>query len=518
MSFDQHANFAYSTIATAPSPASSGTSLVVHAGDGGLFPAAPFNVIIWPFGAIPNVANSEIVRVTNVSADTFTIARDQEGTSPRSVVVGDQIALTITKKNITDIEMAILDNARDVKLYGALVDGSTDDSTAVQTALNAGGRVIVSGGTCCIASTITLPQDAVLEIMPGATIKWTGSAAGSMFTTTTANPTRRTGVIGGGMIDPQNAGVVFDLHSPQESIFGVARVLDGTATMIVMKLYADVTANTGGVEGSYNAVYNRISINCGTCGDVLDLNGASSSKVVTLNDFPFIMCGDVRVKGIRHIQWADNNYFGSVRLNLTANNAQGVIVNDSATPAANVGVYGNHYTALAIDTFAGPTGRKALVLNWSQQTRISNFYQDPAAEGGAIVNNNSQNHIIGSNTAGGFAEEIEPGTVHRAASGSHGFKVDDTYAFFAFTDAGATIFWCRSDGNSFFGGPLGTNKIYDGTLTNQLIDSVRKTGWTAPTGTPSRATYATSSVTLPTLAGVVMALIQDLESHGLIGP
>jgi len=40
--------------------------------------------------------------------------------------------------------------------------------------------------------------------------------------------------------------------------------------------------------------------------------------------------------------------------------------------------------------------------------------------------------------------------------------------------------------------------------------------WVMPTGTASRATFATGSVNLPTLAGVVYALIQDLMAKGII--
>lgn len=100
---DAVANFAYSTVATAPSPATSGTSLVVAAGQGTRFPAVPFNAAIWPFGAIPTPANSEIVRVTARSTDTLTITRTQESTSARSVIVGDQIAAAITAKTLTDL-------------------------------------------------------------------------------------------------------------------------------------------------------------------------------------------------------------------------------------------------------------------------------------------------------------------------------------------------------------------------------------------------------------------------------
>ena len=52
--------------------------------------------------------------------------------------------------------------------------------------------------------------------------------------------------------------------------------------------------------------------------------------------------------------------------------------------------------------------------------------------------------------------------------------------------------------------------------TNPVVGS-RKTGWAAPTGTASRATFNPSSVLLPDLAARVKALIDDLTTHGLIG-
>ncbi len=104
MPVDPHKNFAYSTIATAPSPATSGTSLVVAAGTGTRFPAVSFNAVIWPAGSDPLSSNAEIVRVTAISTDTFTITRTQESTSARTVVVGDQIMAAITAKSFTDIE------------------------------------------------------------------------------------------------------------------------------------------------------------------------------------------------------------------------------------------------------------------------------------------------------------------------------------------------------------------------------------------------------------------------------
>ena len=88
-------NFAYSTVATAPSPATSGTSLVVTSSQGSYFPATPFDATIWPAGSNPTNANAEIVRVTSVSTDTFTITRAQYGTTAQSITAGYQIAQTV---------------------------------------------------------------------------------------------------------------------------------------------------------------------------------------------------------------------------------------------------------------------------------------------------------------------------------------------------------------------------------------------------------------------------------------
>jgi hypothetical protein len=59
------------------------------------------------------------------------------------------------------------------------------------------------------------------------------------------------------------------------------------------------------------------------------------------------------------------------------------------------------------------------------------------------------------------------------------------------------------------------NALYkDGT---QVV-SDRVTGWAAATNTKSKATFDTTTVTLPNLAARVGQLIDDLIAHGLIGP
>ncbi len=54
-------------------------------------------------------------------------------------------------------------------------------------------------------------------------------------------------------------------------------------------------------------------------------------------------------------------------------------------------------------------------------------------------------------------------------------------------------------------------------VNNTQVVTARQTGWGAPTGTATRTTFVTSTVTLPQLAERVKALIDDLTTHGLIG-
>lgn len=99
---DNVADFAYSTVKTAPSPSTTGTSLVLQTGDGARFPSGSFNATAWPAGQIPLISNAEIVRCT-ISGDTITMTRHQEGTSAQPIAIGYQFAAGITANTIAQI-------------------------------------------------------------------------------------------------------------------------------------------------------------------------------------------------------------------------------------------------------------------------------------------------------------------------------------------------------------------------------------------------------------------------------
>jgi hypothetical protein len=105
-SFLGHANNASSTISTVGGISSSSTSVSIQVGDVSAFPSSGnFEVTLWPNGTNPTLANCEIILVTaGQGTQTFTISRGQEGTTAKSFNQGDNIALLLTKKNLTDIE------------------------------------------------------------------------------------------------------------------------------------------------------------------------------------------------------------------------------------------------------------------------------------------------------------------------------------------------------------------------------------------------------------------------------
>lgn len=107
MTFDAHRNFAYSTVLTPPTPATSGTALTLATGGGSLMPEPPpFNGVAWPPGVLPLSSNAEVVRVTAITGDKLSIERAQEGSTAQPIRVDYQFAAAITVKTIADIQEA----------------------------------------------------------------------------------------------------------------------------------------------------------------------------------------------------------------------------------------------------------------------------------------------------------------------------------------------------------------------------------------------------------------------------
>jgi hypothetical protein len=95
-------DYGTSTVLTAPSPADSGTSLVVQSGHGARFPAAPFYVTVHPASEFPTLDNAEKLLVSAKSTDTFTIDRAEGDTSAQSIEAGWRISNSLFLGDIPD--------------------------------------------------------------------------------------------------------------------------------------------------------------------------------------------------------------------------------------------------------------------------------------------------------------------------------------------------------------------------------------------------------------------------------
>ena len=123
-------------------------------------PAVPFDAVAAPAGAAPTAATAEIITVTAVATDTLTFTRQSQSSALQSIAATWTITAGATAKTITDLT---LNQAKvfNVKAYGAAGDGTTNDTAAIQSAINAagaagGGTAYLPAGSYLTSSSISL--------------------------------------------------------------------------------------------------------------------------------------------------------------------------------------------------------------------------------------------------------------------------------------------------------------------------------------------------------------------------
>jgi hypothetical protein len=190
MAFDPHSVLGFSTVQTGSGVIGSisGNTIIVATGDGGKFSIGQ-NIIVWPSGSQPllhnatyTTGNSEIMRISDITTDTLSVSRSQEGTTALSnITTGYQVANTASPKTFTDIESVIT----------TLQANNTGTNTGDQTNITGSAALnILKTGDTSTGS----------QIMPSVVIS---DPAGGVYSTATSGQLRVFGGInndGGGIV------------------------------------------------------------------------------------------------------------------------------------------------------------------------------------------------------------------------------------------------------------------------------------------------------------------------------
>lgn len=318
----------------------------------------------------------------------------------------------ITRKCTALQETSGAASSHDVRLYGAVCDGVTDDSSAINSAITSAAAagtpttvVIPRGLNCAISNTVTLKSDVI--ILDLGTITWTGGLTGPMFMTSTSAPTNRTGVIGSvtarGKIAPGTTltGDIFNISGGWSDRFEHLEIEGGTTSVTVFDLndqqsstpknnlafsnFEDITGPpTATVGGS------------GSYGTIIRLAGLSTGggTYVTLNHFSNFRFNDVNAYGVNIVGYADTNEFYDLYFMMVATNSVGLYLNSGA-PSSSNDIDQESFYSLIVDcpALGGVSSRSAVVVGESNANVIHGLIANsPSCENGAV--NNSSNYDL----------------------------------------------------------------------------------------------------------------------------
>jgi len=279
--------------------------------------------------------------------------------------------------------------------YGAVGDGVTDDTAALQAAV---AQIAISGGTLvvdapvAVSTTLVLKDNVDVRFGPSGKIVWIGSRSGIAVQTDPADVVKS--VRWEGLTIDTGAsftGTALAIHSAHNIWADAITLITTGTTSKALTFAADSTGGDSALtKRNITQCWFGAIVQQGTCGTAIEFSGVSSGydstpQVVTLNTFASVFVENAYAYGINFKNWTDNNTFsGYTRLSIVGNNSIGVQIGGTSD-TTNLGVYSNTFVQLAVDAFGTYTGRQGVVPSRSKLTKIVTLYANPEPEGGVLV-------------------------------------------------------------------------------------------------------------------------------------
>jgi|GEM_PF-5512324 len=300
-------------------------------------------------------------------------------------------------------------NARSTALstrdFGTIGDGVTDDTAALQSAINSGASSITVSGNLSITSTIMLASGSILVVPSGSSIVWSGGAGGTVIASPSGSLLTDSGIQcqGSGYIDLNNAGIGLYLHSHTGCEFEWLSQ-GGGQTSTVIKSIADSTSRNNSSTNKWSRL--RHNSDCGTL--IYIAGDQSLSTYNTISTYGQIRCaGNCYTAGIQFGPNCDTNFFAEmVSVDLT-NGATGIKCADDPT------CYGHHFADVNIAMYGASSNRVGVYVGsqnrWIQVDKLfvdsSNGSEVDA--GAVVVNSNAISYRISVGSEVGSSYNLE---------------------------------------------------------------------------------------------------------------
>jgi len=272
------------------------------------------------------------------------------------------------------------------QVYGTVGDGVTDDTVALQRAIDSGAPSVIVAGTLQITSTIVLSNGTALAVPSGSSIVWSGAAGGTVIASPSGSVLTDSGVLcqGSGFIDLGNAGIGMYLHSHSGCVFEW-RSQGASQTSTIVQSIAD---STNGVNSSTNKWLSLRHDN--NCGKLLYIAGDKTLGTYnTISNYGRMRCaGNCYVAGIEFGPNCDTNFFSEmISIDLAAG-ATGIKCADDPT------CYGQHFADVNIAFYDSPSNRIGLYVgSQNRWIQVDRLYIDSSnsseVDAGAVVVNST---------------------------------------------------------------------------------------------------------------------------------